>query len=646
LVVDYKGGLNGENPGTFIDGAISGVTFSTNGTPDGHGNALWAALAPASFSSFTNPFPVTLVYGGKVARPPLVFDGDLYNGNLDFGSFPQCVWGGGTRLADQQISFACADFNGSQFYGFGQCNPGYLDFSYANLTNCRINSFGSFGYTSFTEADCSGSLFTDSATGSATHIDFTNANLSNCTFLNIDFQGVSFIGANLTGAQFINCTWEGTRTNQYDGTVFWDSTTKWPAGFDPSIFPVSRSTFYDYSGQTLTGTDMSYTFHAHANFKNAILTDVLLGPYCGWADFSGAQLLGDTLYNSYPAMMWANLKGATIDLGRFHGGSSPGGIGPPSLAHASLEGVQFTWTGQSGYPAKTANYFGNGNGNFAYCNFNGIKNPPGCLLVFLNCNTSYSTFVGARLYDLNEIPVFNGISESTMCYCDFTDCVGGWFQEAVLVGSTFKGADLTWSCFTEANLCDVDLSGAIVNDAAFDSQSKLGNLYLADPGATLRTFSGGWVGYDLPATYNSKTKLPAGINMSQLLPAITDPLALPPYQQTWPLSDFTGQTLTPTQYPPGATQHDLRIYDGNLQSVTFDSPNAYNNLGQNFNTNFGKAKFLAGRFPQGLYECNLGNPPLGGARGQATSTPGPPLVRHAPTVHLHLPDATVSTNPR
>jgi uncharacterized protein YjbI with pentapeptide repeats len=279
-----------------------------------------------------------------------------------------------------------------------------------------------------------------------------------------------------------------------------------------------------------------------------------------------------------------------------------------------------------------------------------MKAPPGTLLVFLDCNMSYSTFVGAVLYDSTALPYDGGahsIGESTMCYCDFTDVHGGWFNECNLTGSTFRGAQLPITSFTYANLCDVDFTGAVVNAAAFDPSSAGTDWAMGHPRTYIGTSNyGHWNGVticDVPATYNLKTILPAGLDPSWLVLANTDPTSTIAENGDAPLSDFTGETLTPTTQ--AGTTGQMNVYDGNLHNVTF-APGTYNNMDGIFNTNLRGATFDGGRFPQGFYESNLGNPPIGGARGQAISTPGPPLVRQTPNAHLHLPDATVSTNPR
>jgi uncharacterized protein YjbI with pentapeptide repeats len=530
----------------------------------------------------------------------------------------------------------------------------YCDFSYANLTDCSIGCRNVFANT-FANADLSRSTFTGAVNTHFTHQDFTNAKLVNCAFVNIAFCGGSFIGADLTGATFTGCTWNAVGPGGSDGTVYWDSSTKWPAGFDTSIIPLSAHTFPDYSNQTLTGVDLSILFHAHANFKNAILTDCFLSSNCAYADFSHAQLLGSTMATAYMVAAWANFSKATVDIGPATvNGRANSGIDLASLAHSNWQDAQITWSGQSSYPPRQSIAFGHGDGNFSYANFNGLKNPPGACLVFSDCNVSYSTFVGARLYDLDVVPTTNGIpgvttviGEATMCYCDFTNCQGGWFEECTLIGSTFKGAHLPATTFTFSNLSDVDLSGATgLTNASFDV-GPTGNMHQADPTGT-PTF-GMTNQYDDHAVYNANTKLPPGIDLSLLLPANTDPNAnagqvSPPYG-VFQESDFTGQTLNPSQGYVRGGSPQIQAYDGNFRDVTF-TPGTYNNLQAVFNSNFRGAHFDGGTFPQGFYESNLGNPPPGGARGTATATTGPPLVRTAPTVHLHLPDATITTNPR
>lgn len=580
---------------------------------------------------------------------PLIFSTQgLYNSSLDFASFPG-LWG--LSGAFNQTSAAGADLNHAII-----TSPYACDFSYANLQGAvfslqvimpqgddpaaftfqpiLVNQLldCTFFRSDLTGADLS-SLAYFRQVGISSYdwtyspwalSDFTGAILVNADLRGSNFAGCSFVGADLTGARL-----DQTRL---DGCI-WDHTTIWPSGFDPTRIPQSRSSFADYSHQDLTGMDFSYVPCMHGNFAGATLTDCYLtNPV--YANFSGARIQGTTMLRSYTNFAWANFSDATVciqsDRMNYQNQQT---FGPPNIAHSVWRNAQLTIDPLStSVGPHDAVFFGDGNGVFTYCTFDGMKCPPGHMLVPDNCNVSYSTFVGAVLYDGDTLASPGrpgGIGEYTACYCDFTNVKGGWFQETVLVGSTFRGADLRTSTFEWANLCDVDFTGALVTDQAFTT-ALTGNAYLGGAGNNRPPYYGMF-----KATYNDGTVFPPGIDISLMVHA-TNSLAIAASLE--PFLDATGLTFTSGDL--GGAQVRPGTYDGNFRDATFVplSADSFHMNASFYNSNLRGVTWKGGYLTD-TYQCNFGSPAPRSSSGRSSVG----AVASAPRTSS-LPDA-VKTPP-
>lgn len=616
------------------------------GAVDSAGTPLWVVPSQTSGYYVTAGQQRTVVNGSYTGA---VFSSYQFEYcNLDYGSYPGCTWDYSLPNASiHNADLSHGSFEQDCFY--------YTEASYCNFTNSLMGNDGNFeAYASdFTASDFTNARFSVPGNSRTTvaRCDFTGAILRGCDMRHVAFNQCSFIGADMTGAVFDGST-------SFTGCLL-DATTTWPLGFNPVTMTTgSVGAFADYSNQTLTGTDLSGVFLAHANFENAVLTDVNLGSdYVGWANFRGARLFGTTFTRrNGVAAPWADFTNATIDFGttKLSSYNLPYGIDIANWAHANFQNVQFTFGGVAGgvsIPIGTPITIDASFGCAAYCNFNGVKNPPGYPLFFEFGNFSYSTFVGARLYDSTTLPqcaVSGADVGSLMAYCDFTGLQGGWFVGCNLTGSTFKNANLPVTCFTNCNLCDVNFTGATgITPAAFDV-TVTGNLYVSEIGRSLHPTPWSPTEYDMRATHNANTILPAGITTAMLIPAVTDVSQGNSWYSslTSAYSYFKDETITYLDgrwggNADGRNKWQMMVYYGSCPGMVFTpSIYGYHNFEEAFGTDFRGADLMGSVWDDwtssSFTMCNFGQPSKAGVarpRGKSPAVPQPPKVR-IPTVRV------------
>jgi uncharacterized protein YjbI with pentapeptide repeats len=475
--------------------------------------------------------------------------GDFSNlpySNFAYANYPNCVWREpgpreppptqgynevGTNL--YHTTFFRSDLHGGDFRGIDGFQ---VDFAGCNLRGCNFTNTD-LSAADFTDADCTGSDFsspgiissnpTDLYAGLYTDLfqaDFSGATLVNCNFTRVDLASACLIGADLTGAILAGADL---------GNCIYDSTTVWPAGFDPStISQVSRQTAYaNYSGQTLNGTNLNgLLFLPHANFRGATLHNVSFPQSLAWADFTGATLTWDAGFTGTVPSVFnhAIFVGATVDF--WTGQMGFGAANGSAFAHADFTNATFIWTDAPNHPGTPAQFIGC---NLSYASFNGIKRGPGVQLQITTSCAPYAQFVNA---DLNDALLAGSVGRSggqgsNFAYADFTGVKGGWFTQCLLCYATFRGADLSMSDFTNANVANADFTQATLPQAALDGSRN-----------TAASFG------DLPIAgvrYGKGTIFPSNIDATVLQLASTTWDTVSPYHYLGgdEFSDFSGETF-------------------------------------------------------------------------------------------------------
>jgi uncharacterized protein YjbI with pentapeptide repeats len=277
---------------------------------------------------------------------------------------------------------------------------------------------------------------------------------------------------------------------------------------------------------TYTGWDFSSLCFCHGNFENTIFQDCILPSMCNNANFRGAQLLGDTTL-----MLGGNWSVRPMGMGPYSDGDSIGGpvgnfchsdftgavwdFGPGgynsssyNMAHCNFTGAHFKWrdapTGTgvvpiTGWSIATA----------AYANMTGITHDANFQLGQDEVNFSFANFTNAYLTDAIPNTGQNGyfFSESNFAFANMTGVKGGWYNGCDCAHTTWDGADLTYSTFTEANLAGADFSNAAYYPEAATFGGAVGsnyNLSRGDPS-------------DEPGSYDSYTKFPPGFDTSVMV---------------------------------------------------------------------------------------------------------------------------------
>lgn len=135
----------------------------------------------------------------------------------------QFVRSGSSRDPDQDRPYAALDLEGQEL---GELQLANADFAYANLAYTNL-SHANLAHANFDRADLTGA--------NLTLANLTDADLSIDDYLNDpDQPGATLDGANLRGADLTGADLARASLNN----VYYDSTTKWPAGFSP---PPSRA---------------------------------------------------------------------------------------------------------------------------------------------------------------------------------------------------------------------------------------------------------------------------------------------------------------------------------------------------------------------------------------------------------------------
>jgi uncharacterized protein YjbI with pentapeptide repeats len=646
-----------------ITGRLSQVSTLTQGAVDPNGLPLFLMQGVFAVPSEVYTPTYAAVWAGEVRTVQtgtrtraITFAENEYNSSYNFGSYPGCIW---YESSFYQISYSSADMSGGVWHGnFIDC-----DMSYANFTNGRygldIGPEALMTSCSAAHADFSGSNFI----GELLYCDFTGTKFHNCVFEDVVFYGCGFIGADFTGATFRRCSFG----NSYpDGIIFWDESTIWPAGFNPATIPYSRSTYWDFSNQTLTGTDLSKYNLCQANFQNSILQDVPLsgdvGTVC-FADFTNAQILGATLGNAlftsgplrgsatYNNYAFCKFGGATIDYGpgdsgRVSGpGSSP--MGSPMFTHADFTNARFVWSGAAAFPGQ--HWCAWSTVNISYAIFDYCTAPPGCVMHFQECNGAWASFVGAQLGPTdgfapnsaathfpgsarNEATGGALFTDSVFCYADFSGARGGWFVSCNLSNAKFVDFIGPFTSFAEAYIGYADFSGAAIDPTAF---------------------AGTMAFYDMiPALYNSHTKATPGL-LAAAHPAVTgqdDPsyLAVDGHQ------DFSNQVIQPSSSNqpvlptsgPYLNTFGADFNGATLQGVGYDNLSAYNSNFQGVKIDPG---FIFNTIPSSgghayAYQSHWGAPPAGASRGPATGLAGPQAARQPGVQLVHLQSSSAQSS--
>jgi uncharacterized protein YjbI with pentapeptide repeats len=465
--------------------------------------------------------------------------GDMYMTSMDYTNFSGCLinsfnqgtFNNGTScfITAHQSTFVGSDLSYSSIF--------WCDFSQADFTNADLsNTWGTAEVNNFTGANLTNANMSSSLVGKpgtdqasyswpASHWDCCD--FSGAIMRGADLRGTSFtycmlIGANMTGALVNSNT-------HFTGCV-WDATTTWPAGIDGhTATGNSPGAYLNMAGTIQTGVDFSGVCFSHGNFENTVFTDCILPGMCNNANFRGAQLLGGTtLLNGSGAFSGSggifchsDFTGAVWDFSARSGYYS----NAYNMAHCNFTGAHFKWSGAAAATATQGSVpiTGFSTSTCAYANFTDITRDPDFQWGADECNFSFCNFTNAALTDALPTSTARAagggayiFSESNYAFANMTGVKGGYYNGCDCAHTTWAGADLTYSFFTEANLSDADFSQALVCPLAAFVWAPTGSTFALLP-------------YNIPfnargsisAAYDSYTQFPPGFSPSTLQPCPT-----------------------------------------------------------------------------------------------------------------------------